>query len=160
MGKTKWEGYAKVSKETGEVLGYGAIPIEEPDFVKLYVTNILMATRGLELKSGLEVFISMCKYATFVNGEEIPVCFVGEYEIVNFICPQTGLTRSRVYSLIKKLCEEDLIRRIGNSRYQINPHYVAKGAWKDISRIQIRWDIEKKEFDIETVRKERKNEDY
>lgn len=154
MGKIKWEGYSKVSNETGEVLGYGAIPIKEPDFVKLYVANVLMATRGLELKSGLEVFICMCKYATFINGDEIPCCFVGEYEIKTFICPQTGLTRSRVYTLIKKLCEEDLIRKIGNSRYQINPHYIAKGAWKDISKIQIQWDIEKREFGIETVRKE------
>lgn len=157
MGKTKWEGYSKVSNETGEVIGCGAIPIQEPDFVKLYVTNVLMATRGLELKAGWEVFICMCKYATFINGEEIPVCFIGEYEIKTFICPQTGLNRSRVYALIKQLCEEDIIRKIGNCRYQINPYYVAKGTWKDISKIQVQWDIEKKEFEIKTIRKEARN---
>lgn len=125
------------------------IPIAEPDFVKLYIVNLLMATRGLKLRSALEVFVCFCKCATFINGE--PICFVGEYEIKNFICPQTGLTRTTVYNLIKTLCEEGLIRRIGNGRYQIDPHFVVKGAWDDISKIMVLWDGEKKEFTIDTI---------
>ena len=140
MAQKVWKHYDKFDKETGEWIGTGAIPIKEPDFIKIYITNLLEAMEGLEVSSEMTVFICICKYANYMAKGEVPTAVVGEYEILNDIAPKTKLSKSRIYEIIKILCEKDFIRRIGRARYLINPTYVAKGPWSEVNRMIITWE--------------------
>ena len=77
MAQKVWKHYDKFDKETGEWIGTGAIPVEEPDFVKVYISNLLEAMDGLEVSSEMSVFICMCKYATYIQDEGVGVAAVG-----------------------------------------------------------------------------------
>lgn len=143
MAQKVWKHYDKFDKETGEWIGTGAIPVQEPDFVKVYITNLLEAMDGLDTSSDIAVFICMCKYATYMEGDCVGVATVGEYEIDHYITPKTGLSRSRVYAILKQLSDKEMIRKVGRARYQVNPTYVAKGPWSEVNRMIITWERDK-----------------
>ena len=126
MAQAVWKHYDKFDKETGEWIGVGAIPVKEPDFVKMYITNVIGAMENLDVTSSIAVFICLC----------------GEYEVEHVIAPATKLSKSRIYGILKELCNKELIRKVGRARYQINPIYVAKGQWSDINKMIITWERE------------------
>lgn len=142
MAQAVWKHYDKFDKETGEWIGVGAIPVKEPDFVKMYITNVIGAMENLDVTSSIAVFICLCKYATYLENEEMGVAVVGEYEVEHVIAPATKLSKSRIYGILKELCNKELIRKVGRARYQINPIYVAKGQWSDINKMIITWERE------------------
>lgn len=149
---TVWKHYDKFDSETGEFIGTGAIPIKEPDFVKIYIATLLETMKEMEMTSEIAVFIAICKFATYGSGEELPVAYIGDYEITNTIAPSTNLSKTRIYTIIKKLIEKELLRKVGKGRYQINPFYVAKGPWSSVQKMQITWDKANGTCDIRFIK--------
>ena len=109
-----------IDKVTGEVKA--ATPFvgnrayrDTTEFVKLYDTDILLSMSNCEVK----VFGYVMKNMQYGGLVVIDIDECSDY---------TGLGRSAVYKGIGLLCEKDVMRKDGNSRYWTNPSVVCRGS--------------------------------
>lgn len=138
----------KVDSVTGEVLGEQRttelktiinrkIP-DEPDYVKVYkYVNTLFAFKGI--KQTLTPFIiEISNHMTYAK----------EGQIVNLnrttkamIANNLGVTEKRINQVITELKNYDILRKIQNGVYSVNPYIVARGSWADVRKLQTHYDF-------------------
>lgn len=133
-----YDRYIKSDPDTGEFLGYGAVPVKEPDFIKVYIMNLLEASKDLELSSEMSVFIGICHYASYGLNGKVPEASIGQKEMEE-IGEYCSLSWQRVRNIVTDLVKRDWLRRSRKGHYQINPYYVAKGEWKNVRELQFNW---------------------
>ncbi len=109
-----------VDKVTGEVRG--ATPYvgnraykDTTEFIKLYDARVLLEMSTCEVK----VFSYVMGHIQYGGLLAFDIDECGRY---------TGLGKSAMYKGIGLLCEKDIIRRDGGSRYWVNPSVVCKGS--------------------------------
>lgn len=138
----------KVNSLTGEVIGQETtteiksiinkkIP-NEPDYVKFYkYVNTLFAFKGI--KTSLTPFIiEISNHMTYAK----------EGQIVNLnkvtktmIAENMRVSVKRLDQVIAELRKYDILRKIQNGVYSMNPYIVARGAWADIRKLQMHYDF-------------------
>lgn len=109
-----------VDKVTGEVtavtpyVGNRAYK-DTTEFIKLYDARVLLEMSMCEVK----VFSYVMCHVQYGGLLALDIDECGRY---------TGLGKSAIYKGIGLLCEKDVIRRDGGSRYWVNPSVVCKGS--------------------------------
>ncbi len=138
----------KINSATGEVVGEESITEirsilnkkipNEPDYIKFYkYVNALYAFKGI--KTSLTPFIiEISNHRTYA----------GEGQIVNLnrvtktmIANNMGVTIKRLDQVISELKNCDILRKIQNGVYSVNPYIVARGSWSDIRKLQMHYDF-------------------
>ena len=138
----------KVDSYTGEIINQQQttevrsiinkkIP-NEPDYIKIYkYVNTLFAFKGI--KTSLTPFIiEISNHMTYAK----------EGQIVNLnkvtktmIAENMGVSIKRLDQVIAELKSYDILRKIQNGVYGVNPYIVARGAWSDIRKLQMQYDF-------------------
>ncbi len=110
----------------------------EPDYIKIYkYVNTLFAFKGI--KTSLTPFIiEISNHMTYAK----------EGQIVNLnkvtktmIAENMGVSIKRLDQVISELKNYDILRKIQNGVYGVNPYIVARGAWADIRKLQMQYDF-------------------
>ena len=110
----------------------------EPDYIKIYkYVNTLFAFKGI--KQSLTPFIiEISNHMTYAK----------EGQIVNLnrttksmIAENMGVSVKRLDQVIAELKNYDILRKIQNGVYGVNPYIVARGAWADIRKLQTQYDF-------------------
>lgn len=138
----------RVDRETGEIIDQQQttevrsivnkkVP-NEPDYVKIYkYVNTLFAFKGI--KQTLTPFIiEISNHMTYAK----------EGQIVNLnrttkamIAENMGVSTKRLDQVIAELKSYDILRKIQNGVYSVNPYIVARGSWADIRKLQTHYDF-------------------
>ena len=138
----------RVDTVTGEIVGqeqtheirsiYNKKIPNEPDYVKIYkYVNTLFAFKGI--KQSLTPFIiEISNHMTYAK----------EGQIVNLnrttkamIAENMGVSAKRLDQVISELKNYDILRKIQNGVYSVNPYIVARGSWADIRQLQTHYDF-------------------
>lgn len=146
----------KVDSETGEIIAHEQTTeirsiinkkvSNEPDYIKIYkYVNTLFAYKGI--KQSLTPFIIEISYhMTYAN----------EGQIVNLnrvtkkiIADNLGVTIKRVDQVISELKKYDILRKIQNGVYSVNPYIVSRGGWGDVKKLQAHFDFATGQMAIE-----------
>lgn len=110
----------------------------EPDYIKVYkYVNTLFAFKGI--KQSLTPFIiEISNHMTYAK----------EGQIVNLnrttkamIAENLNVSVKRVNQVITELRSYDILRRIQNGVYSVNPYIVARGSWADVRKLQTHFDF-------------------
>ncbi len=110
----------------------------EPDYIKVYkYVNTLFAFKGI--KQSLTPFIiEISNHMTYAK----------EGQIVNLnrttkamIAGNLGVSEKRVNQVITELRSFDILRKIQNGVYSVNPYIVARGSWADVRKLQTHFDF-------------------
>lgn len=110
----------------------------EPDYIKIYkYVNTLFAFKGI--KQSLTPFIiEISNHMTYAK----------EGQIVNLnrttkgmIAENMGVSIKRLDQVIAELKSYDILRKIQNGVYSVNPYIVARGSWTDIRKLQTQYDF-------------------
>lgn len=137
----------RVNNQTGEIINQEStteiksiinrkIP-NEPDYVKFYrYVNTLFAFKGI--KTSLTPFIiEISNHMTYAK----------EGQIVNLnkitktmIADNLQVSIKRLDQVIAELKKVDILRKIQNGVYSVNPYIVARGTWADIRSLQTQFD--------------------
>ena len=132
-----------VTNENGEVLGERTRHVtrtvsfeQEPDYVKLYIQTISVFTQIKE--SAGKVFYELVKLMAYADYEQL--VFLNPV-LRKRIQDNLRISQSTFDKSLKQLRENDLIKRVANNTYAINPKYVGKGQWGDIRKLQASFDF-------------------
>ncbi len=110
----------------------------EPDYIKVYkYVNTLFAFKGI--KQTLTPFIiEISNHMTYAK----------EGQIVNLnrttkamIASNLGVSEKRINQVITELKSYDILRKIQNGVYSVNPYIVARGSWADVRKLQTHFDF-------------------
>lgn len=138
----------RVDSETGAIIAHEQtkevksivnkkIP-NEPDYIKIYkYVNTLFAFKGI--KQSLTPFIiEISNHMTYAK----------EGQIVNLnrttksiIAENLGVSVKRLDQVISELRRYDILRKIQNGVYSVNPYICARGSWSDIRKLQTSYDF-------------------
>lgn len=123
-------------------------PMDEESFVKIYY-NTFLASIG-ENKSKLTPFlISIAKRMSFsTNGQQIILIKPVKEEIANEI----GVSLSRVNHMIGEAKNLGLLISSGRGVYAVSPFIMAKGAWNEVRALQLTYNKQLKELNINAPR--------
>ena len=138
----------KVDAESGEIIAHEQtreirsiinqkIP-NEPDYIKIYkYVNTLFAFKGI--KTSLTPFIiEIANHMTYANEGQI-VCLNGITK--QLISENLGVTTKRLDQVISELRKADILRKIQNGVYGVNPYICACGSWSDVRKLQAHYDF-------------------
>lgn len=113
------KGYA-VNPETGE---YADVYIEKEvtsqNFWKIWLGDVLTIMGVISNSKQLDVVIYVMQHIKPSDN-----CFVGSYDK---IAQNSGVSKMTVVTTMKKLLENDFLRRVQNGVYQVNAKYIVKG---------------------------------
>lgn len=101
----------------------------EPDYVKLYISDILRLTDIP--KSGNEILFAMLKRMTYNN--DIALYAPVKREIAN----ELGIKEVTVSKAIELFTEKSIIIRKDRGLYVINPYFFGRGKWDEIRKIRL-----------------------
>lgn len=128
-----------VDSETGEVKQetqtYAWNPGNEPNYVKVYIDNIMVLA---EINGWIsKVMYELIKSVSYANK--------GQYIIVNagykrIIAENLGIKAQTVTNAINELAKKNILIRKERGVFQLNPQFFGKGDWKDIAKI--RYEVE------------------
>ena len=105
---------------------------KEPPFLKMYLDDIEILHR-LPKNSG-DVL-----YELLVN-----MNYQGEIAINSLmkqrICEKLAIKNARsINNFLTQMVKKDVLQRIGRGVYVVNPYLVAKGEWKDIKGLRVKY---------------------
>lgn len=126
----------EIIDEQTQVITHNLTFDEEPDYVKLYIQTISVFTQIKETTG--RVFYELVKLMSYA-----------EYEQLVFLNPvlrqriqkNLNISQSTFDKSLRQLRDKDLIRRVANNTFSINPNYIGKGSWKNIKRLQAKFDF-------------------
>ena len=132
-----------VDEDTGEIR---QVPVEirtrsiryeeEPEYVKLYIKTVGVFT---DLKgTSSRLFYELAKRMEYANKEQI--VFLNP-QLRKFIQDDMGIKKSAFDKALRELREKELIRRVANNTFAVNPTYVGKGGWSDIKKLRASFDF-------------------
>lgn len=138
----------KVDTVTGEVIEQNTtteirsvvnkkIP-NEPEYVKIYkYVNTLFAFKGI--KQSLTPFIiEISNHMTYAKeGQIVSLNKITKAKIAD----NMGVSIKRLDQVISELKSYDILRKIQNGVYSVNPYIVARGNWADIRKLQTHYDF-------------------
>lgn len=118
----------KIDYGTGEVTEHSRSAFttkeQEPPYVKLYLSHI---TSIYELpKNSSPVLLEIAKRIGYDN-----IICINKF-IREAIAKSCGMKEHSIANLMSKYVKADLLQRLGQSTYMLNPNLFAKGAWQDI----------------------------
>lgn len=119
--------------ENGEVISVETITTKfverEPDYVKLYITDILKLSNIS--KSNNDILFSILKRMNY-NNEVFLLSYVKEE-----IAGELGLKAVTINKAIGVLTDKDILIRKARGCYLINPFFFGRGKWEDIKKIRL-----------------------
>lgn len=122
MTDTDGEVYKEVKSQTIQVE-------REPDYVKLYISDIL---RLQDIpKSGNEILLAMLKRMTYNN--DIALYAPVKREIAN----ELGVKEVTISKAIELFTERSILLRKDRGLYIINPYFFGRGKWEEIRKIRL-----------------------
>ena len=126
-----------LDKETGEI-SQGEITTiftgreKEPPFLKMYLDDIEILHR-LPKNSG-DVLHELLRYMNYQS--EITINSL----IKKRICEKLEIKNIRsINNFLSQMVKKDVLQRIGREVYVINPYLIAKGEWKDIKGLRVKY---------------------
>lgn len=137
-----------IDGQTGEVLQYEqhtqtgtkTIRTAEPAYVKLYIDDILYMA---DIPKALSPLVyELAKRASYAN-EEDGMCVSLTAYVKDKICETCNWANKRIMNnYLTKLAKADIIKRLGQGTYQLNPYLFGRGEWKDIEKIRMTWNYD------------------
>lgn len=123
-----------IDHTTGEVLTEtnietSKIPGNEPDYVKLYFDDLILLS-GLP-KSTSNIVVELVRYMTYSN--EI----ILNSGIRKRICEALNIIPNTLTHALKNLCDADILERIEQNIYFVNPYLFGRGKWDDIKAMRL-----------------------
>lgn len=129
-----------VNNETGEiskeVKHQVAFVEREPDYVKLYISDIFRLTDVP--KSSNDIMLAMIKRMTYNN--DIALFAPVKREIAK----ELGLKEVTISKAIELFVKKSIILRKDRGLYIINPYFFGRGKWEDIKKIRLQIDYSEK----------------
>lgn len=127
-----------IHEEHEENKGVKVVHSEEPDYIKLYIQDMLYITDMPKQLS--ELTFSILKRTTFANRNEGMVIALNSY-IKKQILDECGWNNMRTLNNgLSKLVNGNILKRLGTGTYQLNPFIFGRGNWTDIDNIRTTWD--------------------
>lgn len=126
----------------------------EPEYVKLYVDCIL-TLKGL--RKGLNsIFLAFLPYMSYadINGTGGGQIIFVNKAMKELIAKQLNLKIDSINKALSEFTKAGIFKRLSVGTYQVNPHIVGKGEWKDIKNIRATFDFGKKEIIADIVKNE------
>lgn len=105
----------------------------EPEYIKMYINTVLSLSDSPKTLNGvLYHILTRLEYADKKNGSFM---LINGY-IKKQIAADLKVTVDTVNHCIIKLKKRNVIKRIQQSTYIVNPDYFSKGSWSDIKKIR------------------------
>ncbi len=128
-----------INHETGEVnqeIKHQISFVErEPDYVKLYISDILRLTDIP--KSSNDIMLAMLKRMTYNN--DIALFAPVKREIAN----ELSLKEVTICKAIELFAKKSIILRKDRGLYIINPYFFGRGKWEDIKKVRLQIEYSK-----------------
>ena len=118
----------KIDYVTGEVIEHSrssfTMKEQEPPFVKLYISHI---TSIYDLpKNSSPVLLEIAKRIGYDN-----IICINKF-IREAIAKACGMKEHSIANLMSKYVKANILQRVGQATYMLDPNLFAKGAWQDI----------------------------
>lgn len=128
-----------VDNETGEiskeVKHQIAFVEREPDYVKLYISDIFRLTDVP--KSSNDIMLAMLRRMTYNN--DIALFAPVKREIAK----ELGLKEVTISKAIELFVKKSIILRKDRGLYIINPYFFGRGKWEDIKKVRLQIEYSK-----------------
>lgn len=143
----------KIDTSTGEILSQQEIKDikvirnhkteNEPDYIKVYkYVNALFAFKGIN-QSLTPYIIEIANHMTYAQTGQIVTL---NKPIKDIIAANLNVSTKRLDQVIKELRDCDILRKIQNGVYSVNPYICARGNWTDIKKLQAFYDFQSGEM--------------
>lgn len=137
----------KVDSSTGEILEHRQITdvksfnnrkIEnEHDYIKVYTyVSSLFAFKGIN-QALTPYIIEIANHMTYARDGQIVTL---NRPVKDIIAENLGVSTKRLDQVISELRKCDILRKIQNGVYSVNPYICARGQWTDIKKLQSTFD--------------------
>lgn len=128
-----------LDSSTGEMLAEERIEkrrvSREPDFIKLYLDDIMLLSDIPKQKS--DIMYLLLKKMNYDN--EITIVHAHKAEISEKLnCSLINIDKT-----LKILCDKGILRRKYRGVYEANPYLFGKGRWEDIEALRLQIDYQK-----------------
>jgi DNA-binding MarR family transcriptional regulator len=137
--------------ENGEMVSTEMITTKfierEPDYVKLYITDILKLSNIS--KSNNDILLAILKRMNY-NNEVFLLSYVKEE-----IAEELGLKAVTISKALGVLTQKSILIRKARGCYLINPFFFGRGKWEDIKKIRLELSYDSKGKHIYKVEIER-----
>lgn len=133
--------------DTGELidakieLKSNTIRNDEPQYVKIYI-NAWVAVYAGGARVNAALLVAMLQYMTFAasspsKGQLIQMTA----PIRRRIMDELHISRQTMYKDLKQLERCNVIHKIGDGAWHVNPSLIAKGSWRDVSALKLVYDL-------------------
>ena len=141
-----------VDNRTGEITNEVETQIKalerEPNYVKLYLDQIVKLSEITGWTSN--VLYELLGDSKYANEGQIIVVNAGYKEMV---AEKLGIKPQSVTNAINALKKKEIIYKVKNGVFQLNPRIFGKGEWKDVKRL--RYEVELSEQGTKITLKEK-----
>jgi len=131
--KTKVLEHTRVDHKTGEILEQKSISTyqsnSEDFFVKVYLDNI-QYLRSLTTSEIVILFVFL-KYIDYKNMLNITL------RIKKKVIADTGYSMQTINNALSSLTKKKMLTHMSMGSYSVNPWFIGKGGWKDISELRM-----------------------
>lgn len=125
----------EVNDRTGEVTGlttvYSSPPQREPPYVKVYL-DVAPSLRAIPLYCW-PVLVWLMRLMPYANSDPF---FEFGVPMRQRAADELNMSVSRVNHAVSDLVKCGCILRVDRGLYQFNPHFFARGEWKDIKKLR------------------------
>lgn len=131
--------YVSVDGKTGEVLDEAVVKRypAEPPFVKMYLDVTLE-----DVDPRHSVLVALLKKMEYSGaGAESGNCVYLGKAALEEMSKDTGLSEKRLRNMVVDLQEGRIVRKIGVSKYQVNPYLFGKGEWLGVAQLRDSWPL-------------------
>lgn len=119
----------------GQVVAYESVWYREGDgrFFKTYIDSI---DELHKIKGALDVVIELCKYMTRAAEGSLIILNPG---LRGIIAEKCGITRGRLNNIISNLVKHNVLKRVMNGMYAMNPMIIAEGYPEEVLKLRREW---------------------
>jgi len=131
--------YVSVDGNTGEVLEEAIVKRypAEPPFVKMYLDATLE-----DFDPRHSVLVALLKRMEYSGaGAENGNCVYLGKPALEEMSKDTGLSEKRLRNMVIDLQEGRIVRKVGVSKYQVNPYLFGKGEWLGVAKLRDSWPL-------------------
>lgn len=147
--------YVEVSKsDQGEVTDFKTVTKlqSEPEYVKLYI-DCVFHVKGL--RKGLSpIFLALLPHMSYADMDEDEggqILYINK-ALKKQIAAKLDISVESVSKALTDFVRAGICHRLDTGKYQVNPHIVGRGEWKDIKNIRASFDFGDKDVVAEIIR--------
>lgn len=131
----------------GQVVAYESVWYHEDDgrFFKVYIDSI---DELHKIKGALDVVVELCRYMTRAAEGSLIVLNPG---LRGIIAEKCGITRGRLNNIISSLVKRNVLKRVMNGIYAMNPTIIAEGYPEDVLKLRKEWGYQGEIATVEPV---------